>query len=115
MLNLRKRLGASILLTVLSIVSICLLLPNSKVKQIQKITLGTTIEYTDLWKWGSDVFVDEEEEDNGNGIRLVIFGDSWVDDLVEEGHQGKGNNWPHVLCEEVYFVCFIKFLLPHVR
>jgi hypothetical protein len=79
MFNVRKRLGASILLTLLSTVSICLLLPSSQVKQLQIVTLGTTIEYSDLWKWGSDL-VEDEEEDNGNGIRLVILGDSLVDD-----------------------------------
>ena len=109
MFNIRKRLGASILLTILSIVSIYLLLPDSKVKQLQKITLGTTIQYPDLWKWGSDEeVVDDEEEDNGNGIRLVIFGDSWVDDWTE-GHDGKGNNWPQVLCDEACFIMLLFF------
>lgn len=101
MFNVRKRLGASILLSLLSIVSICLLLPSSKVKQLQIVTLGTSIEYSDLWKWGGSDLVENEEEDNGNGIRLVILGDSWVDDWVEEGQDGTGNNWPHVLCDEV--------------
>ncbi|KAE8452862.1 hypothetical protein EG329_013134 [Mollisiaceae sp. DMI_Dod_QoI] len=101
MFSLRKRLGASILLTVLSLVLITLLLPSSKAKQLQRVTLGTTIEYSDLWRWGSDEDVDEEEEDNGNGIRLVVFGDSWVDDVIEEGQEGKGNNWPQVLCDEI--------------
>lgn len=105
MFNIRKRLGASILLTVLSIISICLLLPDSKVRQLQKITLGTTIEYTDLWKWGSEDDVDDNE-DNRNGVRLVIFGDSWVDDLIEEGQGEKGNTWPQVLCEEVCSILF---------
>lgn len=101
MFNVRKRLGASILLTLLSIVSICLLLPSSQVKQLQIVTLGTAIEYSDLWKWGGSDLVEDEEDDNGNGIRLVILGDSWVDDWVEEGQDGKGNNWPHGLCDEV--------------
>ncbi len=110
MFILRKRLGASILLTVLSLVLITLLLPSSKAKQLQRVTLGTTIEYSDLWKWGSYEDVDEEEEDNGNGARLVIFGDSWVDDVVEEGQGGKGNNWPQVLCDEVCSVLFECYL-----
>ncbi|CZR53181.1 uncharacterized protein PAC_03059 [Phialocephala subalpina] len=109
MFNLRKRLGASILLTVLSLVSITLLLPSSKVKQLQKVTLGTTIEYSNLWKWGASDDVVDEEEDNGNGIRLVIFGDSWVDDLIEDGHGGKGNNWPQVLCEEINCTSRLNF------
>ncbi|KAF8863609.1 hypothetical protein BDZ45DRAFT_798197 [Acephala macrosclerotiorum] len=109
MFNLRKRLGASILLTVLSLVSITLLLPSSKVKQLQKVTLGTTIEYSDLWKWGLTDGVVGEGEDNGNGIRLVIFGDSWVDDLIEEGHGGKGNNWPQVLCDEINCTSRLNF------
>lgn len=102
MFNVRKRLGASILLSVLSIISICLLLPSSRVRKLQEITLGTTIDYTDLWNWSSDEVFDDEEEDNENGIRLVVFGDSWVDDWSDGGQEGNGNNWPQFLGDEVY-------------
>jgi hypothetical protein len=94
----KKRLGASILLTVLSLVSIILLLPTSRVStRLQKIALGSTID-SSLWEWGSE---EGEEDLGGDGIRLVIFGDSWVDDTVENGQEGKGKSWGEVLCEEV--------------
>jgi hypothetical protein len=97
---MKKRLGASILLTVLSLGSIILLLPTSRVStRLQKIALSTTIDGS-LWSWGSG---DEEIEEDlgGEGTRLVIFGDSWVDDTIENGQEGKGKSWGEVLCEEV--------------
>lgn len=101
MANLKKRLAGAVLLTVLSMVSICLLLPNSRVStHLQHITLGTTIDnYSGLWSWHEDE--SSGEEDVGGGIRLVVFGDSWVDDTVEENQEAKGKSWPEVMCEEV--------------
>lgn len=97
---LRKRLGASIVLTLLSLISIILLLPTSRVStQLHQIALGTTLEGS-LWTWTSSY--DESEEDlGGDGTRLVIFGDSWVDDTIEKGQDGKGKSWVDYLCEEV--------------
>jgi hypothetical protein len=87
-MRIHTRLGASVCLTVFSLVSIILLLPSSQVStHLQKLALGTSIDkYTDkLWNWGSDI--DE---------------DSWVDDTVEESaNNGKGKSWAEVLCEEV--------------
>jgi len=96
----RKRLGASIVLTLLSIISIIVLLPPSRVStRLQKIALGTTID-TSLWSWSSSN--EELEEDlGGDGTRLVIFGDSWIDDTIEDGQEGKGRSWADYLCEEV--------------
>ncbi|KAH6712800.1 hypothetical protein BKA61DRAFT_675056 [Leptodontidium sp. MPI-SDFR-AT-0119] len=101
MANLKKRLAGAVLLTVLSMVSICLLLPNSRVStHLQNITLGTTIDnYSGLWSWHEDE--SSGEEDVGGGIRLVVFGDSWVDDTVEENQEAKGKSWPEVMCEEI--------------
>ncbi len=97
---LRKRLGASIVLTLLSLVSIVLLLPTSRVStRLQKIALGTTLD-DQMWSWSSSY--DEGEVDlGGEGTRLVIFGDSWVDQTVEGGQDGKGKSWVDYLCEEV--------------
>ncbi len=96
----RKRLGASIMLTLLSIISIIVLLPTSRGStRLQKIALGTTID-TSLWSWSSNN--EELEEDlGGDGTRLVIFGDSWIDDTIEDGQEGKGKSWADYLCEEV--------------
>jgi hypothetical protein len=92
------RVGASICLSVFSLVSIILLLPSSKVStQLQKIALGTTLdEFPTLWNWGPAT----DDERDGEGIRLVIFGDSWVADSLD-GEMGKGRSWAEALCEEV--------------
>jgi hypothetical protein len=92
------RVGASICLSVFSLVSIILLLPSSRVStQLQKIALGTTLDdLPTLWNWGKD----GEGENEGEGVRLVVFGDSWVGD-DEDGVKGKGRSWAEVLCEEV--------------
>jgi len=97
---LRKRLGASIVLTLLSIVSIILLLPTSKVStRLQEIALGTSIDGS-LWHW-SATYEESVEDLGGAGTRLVVFGDSWVDDIHEGGQEGKGKSWADYLCEEV--------------
>lgn len=98
----KKRLGASIVLTVLSLVSIILLLPRSR-DGLQRIGLGSTIDGS-LWIWGTEY--EEGEEEGGDGIRLVIFGDSWVDDKVEKGLEGQGSSWGQVLCEEARGIAF---------
>ncbi len=91
---LKKRLGASICLTAFSLITIILLLPSSRVStQLQKIGLPSSIDQ--YWNWG------EEEEEDVGGIRLVVFGDSWVDHTVEDGQTGKGKSYAEVLCDEV--------------
>jgi hypothetical protein len=106
---LRKRLGASIVLTLLSLVSIFLLLPTSRVStRLQKIALGTTIDGS-LWSWSSS-YEEVEEDLGGEGTRLVIFGDSWVDDTIESGQDGKGKSWADYLCEEVRYSLFFIVL-----
>ena len=91
------RVGASICLSVFSLVSIILLLPSSRVStQLQKIALGTTLDdFPTLWNWGKGA-----EDSDGEGVRLVVFGDSWVDDSGD-GVKGKGKSWAEILCEEV--------------
>ncbi|PMD23864.1 hypothetical protein NA56DRAFT_657103 [Hyaloscypha hepaticicola] len=104
----RKRLGASIVLTLLSIISIIVLLPTSRVStRLQKIALGPTID-TSLWSWSSSN--EELEEDlGGDGTRLVIFGDSWIDDTIEDGQEGKGRSWADYLCEEINCTSRLNF------
>lgn len=99
----KKRLGASILLTCLSMVSIILLLPSSIVSNhLQKITVGYGIDdYGKLFKWGTEDELDDDEEAEDDGVRLVVFGDSWADGAVEKGEEGRGKGWTDVLCEEV--------------
>ena len=38
-----------------------------------------------------------------DGMNLVIFGDSWVDNTVRVGEEARGKSWTEVLCEEVCF------------
>jgi hypothetical protein len=110
---LRKRLGASIVLTLLSLVSIFLLLPTSRVStRLQKIALGTTIDGS-LWSWSSS-YEEVEEDLGGEGTRLVIFGDSWVDDTIESGQDGKGKSWADYLCEEVRYSLFFIVLFIYI-
>lgn len=99
-----SRLGVSVFLSCLSLVSIILLLPNSRVStRLQKITLGTSLDnyVPDIWKWASGVDNNDDYvvED---GIRLVVFGDSWVDDTIAAGEAKKGKTWVQKLCDEVY-------------
>jgi hypothetical protein len=105
MATLKKRLFASVVLTFMSLMSIMLLLPRSRVDQLQKITLGTTMD--GIWKWGNGEVEDYKVEETGGGIRLVVFGAGWVNDEVEKGGSGKGRSWPEVLCEEVSLLLFL--------
>lgn len=83
-------LKASIVLTVLSF---CWLLPHWKVtsthlSKIQGLGKG-------VWTWA-----------NGNGVpkdgnQLVVFGDSWADNSVEDG---RGRSWTDLLCDEVHIL-----------
>ena len=95
--RLPRRLGFLVLISVLSLVWIVLLLPSSKVSsKLQQIALGSSINtYGELWGWDSE---DTREE---GGVRLVVFGDSWVDDNAEDGKTGKGRSWAEALCEAV--------------
>ena len=93
------RVGASICLSVFSLVSIILLLPSSQVStRLQKIALGTTLDkIPTLWNWGAET----DDETGAEGVRLVVFGDSWVASTLDE-EKGKGKSWAEVLCEEVW-------------
>jgi hypothetical protein len=98
----KKRLGASILLGCLSMVSIILLLPSSIVStHLQKITVGYGFDdYGNLFKWADEDELDEDVDED-DGVRLVVFGDSWADDVVDKGEKERGLGWTSVLCEEV--------------
>ncbi|ATZ57376.1 hypothetical protein BCIN_14g05220 [Botrytis cinerea B05.10] len=96
------RLGASVFAMVLSLMTILALLPQSRyTEHLRKIEIGGTSinDVTDgLWDWASG---DDGGDGEEAGVRLVIFGDSWVDDTVEENEDGKGRSWTEVLCEEL--------------
>jgi len=75
-----------------------LLIPDARVDQLQKIALGAGIDKYTLWRWGAG-----SEDGNDNSLRLVVFGDSWVDDRdnIESAGSGRGRSWADVLCDEV--------------
>jgi hypothetical protein len=57
-----------------------------------------------MWRWDDgDEFEAEEdgEDDVDDGIRMVVFGDSWIDDTPRSGQSGKGKSWARIACEEV--------------
>lgn len=96
MATIKKRLGVSVFATVLSLTTVMLLLMRSNVHtQLTKIGLSSGI-----LGWGKK----EGEVKNGEGARVVVFGDSWVDGTAVEGEEGRGRSWPRVLCDEVCFL-----------
>ena len=103
-MRLHQRLGASILLTLLSLLTIFFLLPTAGVSTgLQRIALGTSLDQYagSLWTW-----VKGKDGKIGSNVRVVVFGDSWADGMgmgVEEGREvlGKGRCWAGWLCEEV--------------
>ncbi len=52
-----------------------------------------------FWKWGSDE--EDPDAEDTNGVGFVVFGDSWVDDTIDVGGEGKGKSWTEVFCKEV--------------
>lgn len=106
------RLGALVFATVLSFITILTILPQSRyTEHIRKIEIGGTSinDVTGgLWDWASG---DDGEE---GGVRLVVFGDSWVDDRIEENGSGKGRSWTDVLCEEVCVLWQWEFYDGHI-
>lgn len=95
MASLKKRLGATVFLAVLSLVSIILLLVGRSGvhAHLKKIGLSGSLSM-DVLGW-------RKKGGNDNRARVIVFGDSWVDDSISEGEDGKGENWTKVLCDEV--------------
>jgi hypothetical protein len=99
-MRVHTRLGASILLTLLSLVTLVLLLPSAGVTGLHRIAVGTSIDQYagGLWKW-----VNGKQQDD-SPVRIVVFGDSWVDGAGEEKDDaavGRGKSWAASLCEVV--------------
>ncbi|PQE10532.1 Esterase SGNH hydrolase-type protein [Rutstroemia sp. NJR-2017a BVV2] len=103
------RAGALVFAAILSLLTILTLLPETRVTEhFRKIEIGGTSlnDVSDkVWDWASGGDDDDEEE---GGVRLVVFGDSWVDDTIEEYADGKGKSWTEVLCEELQCVSYIN-------
>lgn len=102
-MRLQTRLGASILLTLLSLVTIVMLLPNSRVTAGLQVALSKPIdEYASgWWTWvrGGKA---------GDSIAIVVFGDSWAYGKggKEKGWkagdgEGRGRSWASWTCEDV--------------
>jgi len=86
-----RRLGELVACFLLSCLCISVAFPQVRVA-LRNAPLGDRV-WPHYWKWG-----DELAE---GGVRLVVFGDSWVDDTVQDGEKGKGRSWPGVFCDEV--------------
>lgn len=100
-MRIRTRLGVSVCLSVCSLVAIALLLPSSVnvSARLQRIALGASSSVADhagWWGWGG------RAKEGAVSVRLVVFGDSWVDNTVVDGEDGKGTSWTEVLCDEVW-------------
>jgi hypothetical protein len=102
-MRLQTRLGASILLTLLSLVTIIMLLPNSRVTAGLQVALSKPIdEYASgWWTWvrGGKA---------GDSVAIVVFGDSWAyeNGENEKGWKtgdgaGRGRSWAGWICENV--------------
>jgi len=100
-MRFHTRLGLATCVSFLSIVTLILLIPDARVDQLQKIALGAGIDKYTLWRWRS-----ASEDGTVSSLRLVVFGDSWVDDRdnVQNTEIGKGGSWADVLCEEVWSI-----------
>jgi hypothetical protein len=102
-MRLQTRLGASILLTLLSLVTIVMLLPNSRVTAGLQVALSKPIdEYASgWWTW-------VRGGKTGDSVEIVVFGDSWAYENGEKekgwktgGGEGRGRSWSSWSCEEV--------------
>ena len=87
-----RRVGVFVCLTVGIWVFLSVTLYFTKARlNFQQIGIGSSI--SKIWKWRNN-------EIEGR-VRLVVFGDSWVDDTVQEGEGGKGKSWTEVFCQQV--------------
>jgi len=95
MATLKKRLGFSIILAIVSLTSVFFWLLRADVKEmvLQRIGVG---EYEGILNWSTE----PEGEGKGEGGRIVVFGDHWVAGPIK-GEEGGVRSWVGVLCEEV--------------
>jgi len=91
-----RRWGELVAFILFSCLCIGVIFPKVGVK-LRNTALGDTI-WPQSWKWGDEL--------TEGGVRLVVFGDSWVDDTVQIGEKGKGRSWPGVFCDEVCITAF---------
>ncbi|EPE28520.1 hypothetical protein GLAREA_09641 [Glarea lozoyensis ATCC 20868] len=108
----KRRLGASIFLSFLSLSSIYYFLCDraSVGTRLQKISEATGLGgYTGIWKWGDGDGLEVDEEGSGEAVNLVVFGDSWVDDTPQSGQSGRGKSWARVVCEEIHCSSYTSF------
>ncbi|KAH8599415.1 hypothetical protein B0O99DRAFT_537622 [Bisporella sp. PMI_857] len=88
-----RRLGVFVCLTVVLWLFISFLLLVGRVRlQLQRIDVPGRIR--DWWQCHDEI-TDEE------GVRVVVFGDSWVDDTVQDGESGRGKSWVEIFCDKI--------------
>lgn len=62
---------------------------------------GVSTHLSKIQLLGSGLWGNDEENDFVDGVRLVVFGDSWADSDTAGVQQGKGDSWTMTLCDEV--------------
>lgn len=98
-------------MTLLSLIAFVVLLSHTAFStHLQKIGLkSSAYNPKHLWDWAKggkhgDGSVQKNADD---GVRVVVFGDSWVDDGLDNVDNRRGKGWPKVLCEEVIFNSYL--------
>ncbi|RDL39235.1 uncharacterized protein BP5553_03575 [Venustampulla echinocandica] len=107
MATFKRRFGAAILLVVFSLTVTMVFINRSPVStQLESIGLG--VSNHGLWGWGSG---GQRQGDGEGGTRVVVFGDSWVGDGIEEGLEGKGKgkSWPDVVYDKLKCTSYLNF------
>lgn len=93
MLALKRRLGPPALLTAIFLITVTIFFWHTGVStHLRKLTV-----------LGDGLWEDSEDGQNkfDDGLRLVVFGDSWGDTTIEPSWEGKGRSWTTTLCGEV--------------
>ena len=93
MLAVKRPFGIPLLLTTLFLLTVTSIYLRD----------GVTTHFTKVSIFGEGFFLGEQESapTTSNGLRLVVFGDSFAASTVEYGYEGKGASWTTTLCEQV--------------
>ncbi|CAG8951063.1 hypothetical protein HYFRA_00006461 [Hymenoscyphus fraxineus] len=89
-------------MSILSLTTILLVLARQKDSTLIPSPILNT---GSLFGWGAK----EEEKVKEARVRMVVFGDSWVDDRPESGMSGRGKSWVRVACEEIDCTSYLNY------
>lgn len=100
----QRRLGSSILLSLLSLLFAGFLLFNRAnlsphlPKSSEAAGLG---RYSGVLNGDGGDELQVGNDDTADGIRVVVLGDSWVADTPQSDRSGKGKSWARIVCDKV--------------